>query len=99
MRSKASMEFRTCSSKKAYTTLEEARAVARIRSRECGYPLYVYHCRLCNHKHLTKHMPLHIERQQLQHQLDLIDARIAAQNKVLFLIQGALKSMFDSRVK
>lgn len=93
MRSKASMEFRTCSSKKAYGTLEEAKAVARLRSRAEGFPIYVYHCRLCNHKHLTKHVPLHIERQQLQHQLDLIDARIEAQNKVLFLIQAALKRL------
>ena len=93
MRSKASMEFRTCSSKRAYKTLEEARSVARLRSKSEGFPIYVYHCRLCNHKHLTKHTPLRIERQQLQHQLDLIDAKIASQNKVLFLIQAALRRL------
>ncbi len=77
----------------AYRTLEEARAVARLRSRAEGFSIYVYHCRLCNHKHLTKHVPLHIERQRLQHQIDLIGTRIEAQNKVLFLIQTALRRL------
>ena len=89
------MEFRTCSSKRAYKTQAEALSVANWRSQAEGFPLYVYHCRLCNHKHLTKQTPLHVERKQLLRQLDLIDQRIAAQNTALFLIQRALKGMFD----
>jgi hypothetical protein len=95
MRSLASMQFTTCDRKKFFSTMEEARRIASLRSRAEGFPLYVYSCRQCRGYHLTKQPPTHIERQEKLRRDDaVLVQRNYAENIVSYLVGAALKRRF-----
>ena len=94
MRSKASMQFRTCAGKKMFLTDQEACYVAALRSREEGFTIYRYHCRTCRGYHLTKHEPESVQRlreeMSLHRRAAAVEAKINAGNIVLAWLHAVL---------